>query len=219
MSIAETEVVAPPASGALARVASPTPRPLRLLPAPSSEPPYDDELPHPRLVPVDRAAPDVVLPLPSLPRTTPAAVPGRPLPGAPLPALRLVPAGDDLDDEWDDASAHRTPLAQLPAARPFAHALVQRLLEVLAGLRPVSQLQRDTTFELFDALERTVVGRPRAAGVRPTLRDVRSVHVQEREDGVAEVCATVRRNGRATALALRLEGVDGAWRCTALDGV
>jgi hypothetical protein len=47
---------------------------------------------------------------------------------------------------------------------------------------------------------------------------VRSVHVQERPEGVAEVCATVHRNGRAGAVALRLEGRNGAWRCTELVG-
>jgi hypothetical protein len=176
---------------------------LRLLPAPVSEPPYDDEV-----APCAR----------TLRLVPPAWSPGALAP-APLPTparsvpLRLVPPADD------DDLPPRTPLAELPPARPFAHALVQRLLEVLAGLRPVSQLQRDTSFELFEELERVVCSRPRSAGVRPSTRDVRSVHVQTREDGVAEVCATVRRGGRMTALALRLEGVSGAWRCTALTGV
>jgi hypothetical protein len=152
-----------------------------------------------------------------------------PLPAAPAPVLlRLVPQRQDppaaapsyapvFDDDED--ARPRTPLAQLPAPRPFAQALVQRLLEVQAGLRPISQLQRDTSFELFSELEQTLPRRPRQAGPRPSRRDVRSVHVQAREDGVAEVCATVHRGGRSTALALRLEGVGGAWRCTALLGV
>ena len=83
----------------------------------------------------------------------------------------------------------------------------------------MSQLQRDTSFELFTELERGLTGRIRPTGVRPSRRDVRSVHVQEHEHGVAEVCATVRRDGRVTALAMRLEGVDGGWRCTALHGI
>jgi hypothetical protein len=177
---------------------------LRLLPAPPCEPPYDDELPAGRALHAVHSGP--------------AAVPV---------LLRLVPRGPlgagALLAERDDEEPARTPLSQLPPARPFAQALVQRLLEVLAGLRPVSQLQRDTSFELFLELEQVVsarsTGRSRASGPRPTRRDVRSVHVQERADGVAEVCATVRREGRATALALRLEGVGGVWRCTALLGV
>jgi hypothetical protein len=177
---------------------------LRLLPAPACEPPYDDELPAGRAL---------------------RAVPARPS-AAPV-LLRLVPRGPldagALLADPDEEPGARTPLAQLPPARPFAHALVQRLLEVLAGLRPVSQLQRDTSFELFLELEQVVAchtaARRRHAERRPTRRDVRSVHVQARADGVAEVCATVRRGGRTTALALRLEGVGGAWCCTALLGV
>lgn len=205
MSVAETEIAlsVSAATSATPAPGSPSLPRLRLLPAPVSEPPFDDEVPASartlRLVP-------------------PAWTPGAPAPAVlPTPArpvpLRLVPPADD-----DDLPA-RTPLADLPPARPFAHAMVQRLIEVLAGLRPVSQLQRDTSFELFEELERVVCARPRTAGPRPSTRDVRSVHVQTRTDGVAEVCATVRRGGRTTALALRLEGVSGSWRCTALAGV
>ena len=179
MSVVEIERPLPAADRAL--------RGLRLLPAPRSEPPYDDERPGGRPLPL------------------------RPASLRPAPPLRLVPP---LDDDPVRPSS-----ADLPPAKPFAHALVQRLLEVLAGLRPVSQLQRDTSFELFEELERVVCGRPRTAGPRPSTRDVRSVHVHAREDGVAQVCATVRRGRRVTALALRLEGVSGAWRCTALAGV
>jgi hypothetical protein len=31
------------------------------------------------------------------------------------------------------------------------------------------------------------------------------------------VCALVRRGARSTAVALRLEGRDGRWQCTALE--
>ena len=202
VSIAETESPLRARTAGVAAAPDPAGLPaLRLLPAPPSEPPYDDELPAAarslRLVP-------------------PAWTPGAPavLPSPPQVPLRLVPAADD-----DEDLPVRTPTGDLPSARPFAHALVQRLLEVMAGLRPLSQLQRDTSFELFEELERVLCARPRTAGPRPSTRDVRSVHVQTRGDGVAEVCATVRRGGRVHALALRLEGVSGAWRCTALAGV
>src|SRR3954470_21730360 len=91
---------------------------LRLLPAPWSEPPYDDERPGGQ-------------PLPLRARSF-----------GPRP-LRVVPP---LTDD-DGSPPARTPAADLPPAQPFAHALVQRLLEVLAGLRPLAQLQRDTTLE------------------------------------------------------------------------
>lgn len=190
----------PPATDADGRPA------LRLLPAPPCEPPYDDELPEPRVLRTVRTEGAFAL----------ARRPG------PAVVLRLVPRSSaDLAALTgdDDEDVRRTPLTQLPAARPFAQALVQRLLEVLAGLRPVSQLQSDTSFELFSELEQELAGRVRSGGARPSRRDVRSVHVQEHEQGVAEVCATVRSSGRVSALAMRLEGVDGGWRCTALLGL
>ncbi|MDX6199127.1 MAG: hypothetical protein QOJ79_2278 [Actinomycetota bacterium] len=170
--------------------AAPEPVPgLRLLPAPCSEPPYDDERPGGQ-------------PLPLRARSI-----------GPRPLRVVPPLGDD---DWSTPS--RTPAADLPAAQPFAHALVQRLLEVLAGVRPLGQLQRDTSLEVYDALERVLTTRPRAAGTRPDGRAVRSVHVQQRPEGIAEVSATVRRDGRYAAVALRLEGIQGAWRCTELVG-
>jgi hypothetical protein len=162
---------------------------LRLLPAPCSEPPYDDERPGGQ-------------PLPLRPRSF-----------GPRPLRVVPPLGDD---DWSLPT--RTPAADLPPAQPFAHALVQRLLEVLAGVRPLAQLQRDTTLEVYDGLERVLTTRPRANGPRPDGRAVRSVHVQQRPEGIAEVSATVRRGGRYGAVALRLEGVNGSWRCTELVG-
>jgi hypothetical protein len=129
-----------------------------------------------------------------------------------------LPAHADADDEDEDGPS-RTPVSDLPPARPVAHALVQGLLEVLAGVRPVSQLQRGTTPELFAQLEQVVHGRPRAAGARPVTGAVRSLHVQQRPEGVAEVCATVRRGPRMAAIALRLEGIGGRWCCTELAGL
>ncbi len=172
---------------------------LRLVPAPVCAPPYDDELvraPVLRLAPAP-APPKLVLPLRALPR-------------APEPVI------EDADD-W--CTPRRTPTAQLPASQPFARALVQGLLEVLAGVRPVKQLQRDTTAELYAVLEQTVGRQPRSVGPRPGARAVRSLHLQERPEGVVEVCATVERGTRAGAFALRLEGLDGRWRCTELLGV
>ncbi len=222
MHAAQTDSPATPAA-----TPSSTPEPpgatglpvLRLLPAPASEPPYDDEVPASQVV--LRTAPV---------RLVPAVSPLRLV----HPGLQVATADDagvaedrgDVTGGWgDDAGEHRprTPLAQLPAPRPFTHALVQRLLEVLAGVRPLGQLQRHTTPELFERLEQAVTAQPRCAGPRPDARAVRSVRVQTRADGVAEACATVRRQTprgpRVHALALRLEGLDGRWCCTELLGL
>ena len=182
---------------------------LRLLPAPSSAPPYDDELPDAPALRVVGMAPRRVLPTAG---PTPGAAAA---PSVPAHSPRLSEA-QELD-AW--LAAERTPTSALPASRGHARALVQVLLEVLAGVRPVSQLRRETSSELYAVLEATVAGHPRTSGPRPDGRAVRSIHVQERPEGVVEVCATVLRAGRAGALALRLEGLDGRWRCTQLAGL
>jgi hypothetical protein len=160
---------------------------LRLVPAPPSSPPYDDE-------------------------------PGRaPLLRLVTPLVPLPEVGPFDDDAW--VAAARTPSAALPAAQGFARVLLQAVLEVVAGVRPLKQLQRDTSPELYAGLLATLSSRPRATGVRPDQRAVRSVHVQQRPEGIAEVCATVLHGERTVALALRLEGLDGRWKCTELLGV
>lgn len=167
---------------------------LRLLPVPVSEPPYDDELP-----------------------ARPTSGRLRPIgPLRSLAPLRLVP---DLPEEQDEQVRRRTPIGELPAVRPAAHALVQGLLEVLAGVRPLVQLRRRTSSELYSRLEQIVHEGPRPTGPRPTGHAVRSLHLQEHPEGVAEVCATVQRGGRAAAFALRFEGIDGQWCCTELAGL
>lgn len=198
--------------------ARPSAPPLRLLPAPPSGPPYDDEPPaRPALQLVGGSRTD--RPAPRRPGTHDAPGARHP-PVAPsrvrTPSLTALPAPQPAGAADVDGVARGV---ALPASRPFAYALVQRLLEVCAGARPVSQLRHDTTPDLYDEIERLLAARPRATALRPTRRDVRSVHVQERPEGVAEVCATVLRAGRAGALALRLEGRRGTWKCTELLGL
>lgn len=191
MSVAHTEL-------APARPALPA---LRLLPAPVPEPPYDDEV-------ALLAAPARAVPL----RLAPA-----PLHLVPPLVAPMLP---EADETW---SRPRTPLAALTPAEPFVHALVQRLLEVLAGVRPVTQLQRDTTPDLYARLQQLAAAQPRTTGARPDARAVRSIRVQTRPEGIAEACATVKRRSaagvRAVALALRVEGLEGRWCCTDLDGL
>jgi len=93
---------------------------------------------------------------------------------------------------------------------------VQALMEVLAGDRPVGQLVRWTSAEVLDEVSALTL--PPATGrVRTSRGVVRSVHVSEPVDGVAEVAALVRRGRRCSAVALRLEGLDGRWQCTAVE--
>ena len=183
---------------------------LRLLAPPTTEPPYDDETPA-GLRPSAHQARGTLL------RLAPAPLHLVP----PLPdTLLRTPERPDGDEAW---SRPRTPSAALAPAQPFVQAFVQRLLEVLSGARPVGQLQRDTTPDLYEQLCAAAAAAPRGALAGPATRAVRSIRVQVRAEGVAEACATVKRRTpsgvRAVALALRLEGLEGRWCCTALDGL
>ena len=98
--------------------------------------------------------------------------------------------------------------------RDSGRRLITLTLEAMAGRRPLAQLQPMTSVGVFAALSGG--RRPRVCrGTAPLV--VGSVHVCEPLDGVAEISAVARRAGRAHAVAARLEGIDGRWRCTALQ--
>ena len=127
---------------------------LRLLPAPSHQPPYDDELPT----------------IPALRLVAPPLVS--------QPVLRVVPPAPepaDLDVEsW--LAARRTPTAELPAAMPFARALVQGLLEVLGGERSLRQLLlsgKYLTLYQMAMIEAGSLDRLAIGPVRSTLSPIR----------------------------------------------
>lgn len=189
---------------------------LRLAPAPTPTLPYDDELPqrralwrrHAQVHPSgtqEALALDFVLPsgLPAVPAPWPRLrILGR---GAVAATSRTAPA--------DEATARR------PEATRWAALIAQAIVEAEVGDRPLSQLVRWTSAEVHDviALRCSMHGQRRAHVRLGTGRAlVASIHVCEVAPDVAEVSATVRRDGRSRALALRLEGVGDAWRCTAL---
>ena len=188
----------------------PPPRRLRVVPAPSWEPP--GRAPRPR-VPLPPAAGATQGTL-ALAFVLPSGLPAEPQ----TPDLVVVPAPrrpwlpEDVDDEPPDFT-HR---AELPDPRLWAARLCQAVLEVLAGGRPVTQLLRWTSFPVYTCLAEQ---RP-SPGSRHLLargESVRSVHVCEPADGVAEVALVVAGPDRPRAVALRLEGLNGRWVCTQLQ--
>lgn len=167
---------------------------LRLRPIPAHEPPLDDQLAGLRLVPV--GPPQLALPLR--------------IPTAVSPQQDPV-FGPQLTDRQD-----------LPEPEPWARSFLQATLESLAGRRSPAQLQYWTTWgvyrDIVQAAQRPVRGRQQ---VQPRAQRGENVYIGrirvcEPADGVAEVCAVVRRDGRWKAVAARLEGIDGRWRCTSL---
>ncbi len=157
-------------------------------PAPRREPPYDDEIPDRHL--------HLVGPL------------DRQLP---FPPARREPA------DPTGFGARPTSRADLPDAAVWGRALVTAVLEALSGRRPFRQLAGHLAPAVHHGLlaaEHETVLRQRA-WARTAV--VRSVHVGEPADGVAEIAAVVRTAGRVHAVAARLEGLDGRWRCTRLQ--
>lgn len=141
---------------------------------------------------------------------------------------------DQLTEECEDTffAPQRTPRVQLPHPKPWCGRFVQALVEVLAGERPPTQLMRWTTDSIFVEISRRarLVGQTRGPVARSRARGagrrvpvahgrlaVRSVHIFEPADGVAEAAVHVQHGSRSRAVAIRIEGLDGRWRCTAIQ--
>jgi hypothetical protein len=136
--------------------------------------------------------------------------------------LRLVTRESAPDLETDPAVAVvATSRDELPDPGPWTAQLVQAVLEVLAHERPRQQLVRWLAPDVYaDLGVHLVASPPRPPSGRPVTgrprRTVSSVHVFEPADGVVEATAVVTGGRRARAVAVRLEGWDGRWRCTRL---
>jgi hypothetical protein len=157
-------------------------------------------------------------------RLLPAPLIGRPFDDArdaPSPGCigqAALPFPRVASEPVEDFDFRPTPRRALPEPAPWARTLAQATAEVVAGNRPVGQLLRWTTQEVYARIERAAARRPAVGPTgRPPSPVVRSVRLVEPADGVVEACAVVRTGRRSRALALRLEGLDGRWRCTALE--
>jgi hypothetical protein len=202
---------------------------VRRVPVPVAEPPFDDEASSDRY---DRAAPQRE-PSPrcatqgslAFAYVLPGGVPAVPEPVTPLRLVDVVThdARSGADGRVADraeceltAFVARQPTrsAELPDPRRWAVRLAQGIVEALHGHRPLQQLIRWTDEPVYRLLERRRSVQRAGAGPRPL---VRSMRICQPGDGVVEASAVVETGGRCRALALRLEGLDGRWRCTALE--
>jgi hypothetical protein len=100
----------------------------------------------------------------------------------------------------------------------------QAAVEIVGGDRPVSQLLRHTSPEVYANLHRRAVLVARAGGHQPGVARVQavrprvlSVHACFVSDAVVETSVHVRYGERSRALAARFERVRQRWVCTALD--
>jgi hypothetical protein len=246
-------------------VAPDQPLVLRCLPVPDCEPPYDDEIGRDAPEAAPPTAMDAVQGTLALSFTLPSGVPA--VPEAPA-QLRLVPPlpdrgrtreadrpstparrEDDVadggrgrpsaDSDNGGGSSGSIDAAGLPDPRIWTGRLVQAVVEVLNGERPLPQLVRWTSSDVYASLSarlrssttRVAPTRSARAGAAPsspahsrsTDADeksravVRSLRICQPSSAVVEATAVLKRGARTRAVALRLEGYDGRWRCTALE--
>jgi len=136
----------------------------------------------------------------------------------PTPVAPLTGVGPVAADDAGAGPAGGPDAGSPPAACLWARQFLQAALEVSAGRRPVTQLVRWTTEDVFAVLGRRAALASRLARPRTVkTATVRSVRLCEVRPGVVEVAAVVADRSRARAVALRLEDDGGRWRVTALE--
>jgi hypothetical protein len=149
------------------------------------------------------------------------------------PAAPAVPVASvqgtlalDLEPRREPPLAEVVPLEHpgWRALEDWARRYTQAAVEIVGGDRPVSQLLRWTSREVYADLERRaqLVARagqhlPGAGRVQPVRPRVLGVHSCFVTGDVAEVSSHVRYGGRSRAVAARFERVRDHWRCTALE--
>lgn len=124
---------------------------------------------------------------------------------------RIAGAPLDLDESEDPDFARRlTPACELPEPNAWAARFGQATLEIMAGRRGPAQLLRWTNRTVYAHLAHRV-GTVPAQQVR-----MRRIRLCSPADGVIEVAAIAHLDKRIIATAMRFEGLDGRWLCTAL---
>jgi hypothetical protein len=115
--------------------------------------------------------------------------------------------------ERDLRAARRRARATLPSPAALTREIALALLEVEAGCRSVSQLERVVSRELWEELEACI---GRRGGPLPSCRSVLSVQCQEDLPGLADTVAVVRKGELVRPVALRLDAGGGRWVVTEL---
>lgn len=106
----------------------------------------------------------------------------------------------------------------------WTHRYAQAAVEIVGGDRPVSQLVRWTSPDVYADLKRrahlvALAGghQPGLARVQPVRPRVHSVHACFLSDEIVECGIHVRHGERSRAVAARFERRNQRWICTALD--
>jgi hypothetical protein len=124
------------------------------------------------------------------------------------PRLYLIPStfGEEYDAEF---APNPTSASELPDIRELTFQFIHNVVEIWAGRRNASQVQAMCHHLIFADLQRT-------AGQQKLVGKIRKIKVTEPLDGISEITVTIRYGDRLRVVAIRFEGLDGRWLCTAL---
>lgn len=124
---------------------------------------------------------------------------------------RLEGAPLDHEEEYEPDFGRRLTSAQeLPDAMMWSSRFGQAALEIIAGRRGAGQMMRWSNRTVYAHLASKTGSLP-ARSVR-----LRRIRICSPADGVIETAAIAHLDQRVIAAAMRFEGLDGRWLCTAL---
>lgn len=109
-----------------------------------------------------------------------------------------------------------TPSADLPEPRAWSAQLLSLTLECITGSRPPRQLVRWFTGDCHARLARRHAAAHRRGSATVQPARIRRMRVCTVCEGVVELSAVVVLDGRARAMALRMNAADGRWLVTEL---
>jgi hypothetical protein len=134
-------------------------------------------------------------------------------PESPAPVIqkaRLYLVASTFGEEFDAEFAPKpTSAIDLPDINELTTRFIHKVIEIWAGRRSASQVQAMCHHLIFADLQRT-------AGQQKIVGKVRKIRITQPLDGISESTVTVRYGDRLRVIAIRFEGLDGRWLCTAL---
>lgn len=103
----------------------------------------------------------------------------------------------------------------LPEPKAWTKQLVTGIAEVLIGERPIFQLMRWVSFDVYLEIDKHIQQRDNKnkQRVRPLIR---SVHIDQTSENVVQAIAVIQKGKRGRGMGIRLEAEDDRWRCTEL---
>ena len=136
----------------------------------------------------------------------------------PAPAFQIPRTGISTDEFFGHQPTATT---ALPDPQPMVENLARSVMEILAGCRDLEQISRWVSDDVYrNLLQRVHISRraravKKQAVVLPTFGLGRTI-ITHPTDGVVESVVIVHGKARTRSIAIRLEGLDGRWRATAI---